>query len=150
MKRLVDSATYLLVISVNCMSISLLHCAQIAVKDSMLDFYDLDFAWKVGHACTFHLVIGDDRNGLHLAIGDDRNGLTLPQAHLPVADSSPPFSILFSHAHHGNFAQLFWMNRRQVEGSYCLYQLASQKKLWKAVMYLNMYLDFSVCMHGYV
>ena len=116
MKHLVDSATCLLIISANRMPISLLHRVQIAVKDEVLNLYNLDFAWKAGCTCIFHL-------------GDDRNGLILPQAHLPVADSNSPFSILFSHAHHGYFAQLFSMNWTQVEGGYCLYRLASQKGL---------------------
>ena len=110
MKHLVDSATCPLIISANRMSLSLLHRVQIAVKDAVLNLYNSDFAWKAGRACIFNL-------------GDDRNGLTLPQAYLPVADSNPPFSILFSHAHHEYFTRSFSMNRIQVEGGYCLYWL---------------------------
>ena len=60
-------------------------------------------ASKVRYACIFFL-------------GDDQKQLTLPQAHLPVANSCPPFSIAFSRAQHSYFAQPFSMNRTQIYG----------------------------------
>ena len=43
MKHLVDSATCLLIINTNRISISLLHRAQIAVKDAVLNFLQFGF-----------------------------------------------------------------------------------------------------------
>ena len=97
-KYSVDSATSQLMIGANRMSLPLLQRVQIALKDTVLQIYKLEFASNFGHACMFYL-------------GDDQNQSMLPQVHALVAYSSPPFSIVFSHAHQWDSTRLFSMNQ---------------------------------------
>ena len=95
------------------MSLSLLHHVQIALKDTVLQIYKPDFrASNFRHACIFYLE-------------DDQNRSMLPQVHALVASSSPPFSIVFSHAHQWDYTWSFLMNQMQMEGDYWLAPLAS-------------------------
>ena len=94
-------------IGVNCMSLSLLQRMQIVLKDTVLQIYKPDFVSKFGHACIFYF-------------GDDQNQSTLPQVHALVAYSSPPVSIMFSHAHQWDSTRSFSMNQTQMEDDYWL------------------------------